>query len=129
MWQHFQRGSHKGDLGVISFFYLLCVGEYTSSWSRQLQRTRHFQTKDVSFHRNRVVLDPLSRLDELLTATGATLKLTNQKNGVWSSCVHHHAIANKCVCPIRALAWQVHHVLSNGSNGDNMMCTFFDRRG
>ena len=75
-----------------------------------------------------MVLDPLAGLDKLLTATGATLKLTNQKNSVRGSCVYHHAIANKHLCPIRALEQRVHHIISNGGNS-NMLCTFFDHRG
>ena len=122
-------GAAKGDLGVIAFFYLLRVGEYASSRTRGLRRTKQFRVRDVSFHRNGVVLDPAENLDVLTSATGATLKLTNQKNGVRGSCVHHHAISNRRACPVRALARRVHHVLSSGGSGDDMLCSFFDHRG
>ena len=118
-----------GDLGVVAFFYLLRVGEYTSSCTRGLRRTKQFRVRDVSFHRHGRIIDPAGDLEALLSATGATLKLTNQKNGVRGSCVHHHAISNTDVCPVRALARRVHHVRSNGGTGDDMLCTFFDHRG
>ena len=35
-----RRGRVKGNVGVVDFFYLFCVGEYTSLRSRQLRQTR-----------------------------------------------------------------------------------------
>ena len=32
----------KGDMGIISFFYLLRVGKYTLSWTKGLRRTKQF---------------------------------------------------------------------------------------
>ena len=119
----------KGDMGIIAFFYLLRVGEYTSSRTKGLRRTKQFRTRDVSFFRDGEMLDPKAPLAELETATGATLKLTNQKNGVRGSCVHHHAIRNRELCPVRALARRVHHVYANNGSGDDMVCTFFDHVG
>ena len=75
----------KGDMGVVAFFYLLRVGEYTSSCAKRLRRTKQFRARGVSFFREGVMLDPQAPLEELMTATGATLKLTNQKNGVRGS--------------------------------------------
>ena len=123
------KAAAKGDLGVVAFFYLLRVGEYTSSRTRGLRRTKQFRVRDVSFHRNGEILDPSGDLAVLLSATGATLKLTNQKNGVRGSCVHQHAISNTNLCPVRALARRVNHILANGGSGDDMLCTFFDHQG
>ena len=88
---------------MAAFFYLLDVGEYTSSCIHRLRRTKQFWAQDVSFHQNGEVLAPMTGLDMLLSATGATLKLTNQKNGVRGSCVHHHTISNTSLCLVRAL--------------------------
>ena len=119
----------KGDMGIVAFFYLLRVGEYTSSKTRGLRRTKQFRAQDVSFFQDGEILDPRAPLEELETATGATLKLTNQKNGVRGSCVQHHAIRNSKLCPVRALARRIHHIYANGGAEEDMLCTFFDHVG
>ena len=119
----------KGDLGVIAFFFLLRVGEYTTSRTRGTRRTKQFRATDVSFFRNGEILDPRAPLEVLEAATGATMKLTNQKNGVRGSCVHHHAISNRELCPVRALARRVHHIYANGGSEDDMLCTYVDHVG
>ena len=75
----------------------------------------------MSFFRNGEMLDPRAPLEVLEAATGATMKLTNQKNGVQGSCVHHHAISNWELFPVHALARRVHHIYANGGSGDDMV--------
>ena len=113
-------------MGIIAFFFLLRLGKYTSLRTKGLWWTKQFRTRDVSFFCDGEVLDPKAPLAELETATGATLKLTNQKNSVQETCVHHNAIRNRDLCPVRALTQRVHHVYANGGLGDNMLCTFID---
>ena len=105
------------------------MGKYTLLRAKGLWRTKQFQTKDVPFFRDGVILDPTAPLAELEPTTGATLKLMNQKNGVRGSCVHHHAIGNQRLCPVRALAKRVHHIHANSGSGDDMLCTFYDHMG
>ena len=119
----------RRDLRVVAFFYLLRVGKYTSSRTRRLRRTKQFQVQDVSFHRYGAILHPTGDLGVLLSATCATLKLTNQKNGVRGLWVHHHTISNTCLCPVRALARRVHHIISNGGTGNDMLCRFSTTEG
>ena len=119
----------KGDLGVIAFFFLLRVGEYTTLRTKGMRRTKQFRAKDVSFFRDGEMLDPRAPLEVLESATGATMKLTNQKNGVQGSCVHHHTINNRELCPVRALARRVHHIYANKGSGEDMLCTFADHVG
>ena len=69
----------KGDLGIISFFFLLRVGEYSLSRSKGLQHTKQFRAKDVSFFCNGDVLGAQAPLLKLETANGATMNLINQK--------------------------------------------------
>lgn len=116
-------------MGVIAFFYLLRVGEYTTSQMRGLRRTKQFRAQDVSFFRDGVVLHPQTKAGTLETATGATLRLTNQKNGVWGSCVHHHTISNRELCPAQVLARRIHHIYENTGSDDDMLCTYFDHMG
>ena len=72
----------KGDMGIIAFFYLLQVGEYTSLQTKGLRWTKQFRTRNVSFFRDGEMLDPATPLAELETAMGAILNITNQKNRV-----------------------------------------------
>jgi hypothetical protein len=39
--------------------------------------------------------------------------------------IHQEAIRNKPQCPIKALAYRVHHILSNGGNEDTLLCSYF----
>jgi hypothetical protein len=76
-----------GDLSLIAYYYLLRVGEYTTkSKHENTQQTVQFKMEDIRFFGR----DKSSRLrclpgdvsDQFIaTASGATLKLDNQKNG------------------------------------------------
>ena len=118
-----------GDLDMVAFFYLLRVGEYTSTKTKRRTRTKQFRVRDVSFQKEGRILDPAAPLNILMTASGATLKLTNQKNGIRGSCVHHHVVTPASQCPVRALARRVNHILSNGGSPESMLCCFYDHLG
>lgn len=64
-------------------------------------------------------------MDILQTATSATLKLTNQKNGRMGDTIHQEATGTD-ECPIKALALRIHHILSNGGTGENYLCDYLD---
>jgi hypothetical protein len=70
------------------------------------------------------VLPRTSPLAELLTSDAATLKISNQKNGRMGETIHQKAI-NIDACPIKALAYRVHHILSNGGTNDSLICTYY----
>ena len=100
-----------GDLSLVAFYYLLRVGEYTVKSSRRnTKQTTQFRMKDIAFY----VKDDQGRLRQLprhatdkwiLTkAVGATLRLTNQKNGWKNVCIHQHATGDLFICPVKALA-------------------------
>ena len=88
------------DLGLIAFFFLLRVGEYTTTKSKKRNRTKNFRAQGLSFQRNGIMLNPKGDLSTLLTVTGAIL----------GSCVHHHAIEIAENCPIMALSRRVNHI-------------------
>ena len=76
-----------GDLEMITFYYILCVGEYTAPKLRGQQlRTQQFFVNDVSFFKlrnNCGFLSPLTlntSKHELLSEVAATLSITEQKN-------------------------------------------------
>jgi hypothetical protein len=119
------------DLSVIAFFYLLRVGEYTTP--RQVKRngrlvratrTIQFRVQDVGFWKDQKQLDRNSSLSDLLEASSATLKISNQKNGKMGQTIHHEAI-NECYCPIKALAHRIHHILHNKGTEEALICTYF----
>ena len=123
------------DLSTIAFYYLLRVGEYTrpryvrrgKRWIRAT-RTIQFQLKDIGFFKNGKILSRESPLIALYTADGATMKITNQKNGRMGQVVHQEA-TGKIDCPVRALARRVHHILSNGGKQTDLLCTFLSDAG
>lgn len=117
-----------GDLCNIAFYYLLRVGEYTHTSSRNRKRTIQFRVNDVTFRRQGRVLNNMADTMELLAADEATLQITNQKNGKKGQCIHHFATGTN-TCPIRALARRVSHILQRGGNPDSPISTYFNQLG
>ena len=121
------RTQAVGDLTLIAFYYLLRSGEYTkprkvlrNGKMVHATRTRQFQIKDIGFWKNGQILPRNSPLALLLAADSCTLKISNQKNGRTGQTLHHESTGSNGA--VAALARRVHHVLSNGGNGDNLLC-------
>ena len=118
------------DLMMIAFYYLLRSGEYTKpkfvttkeGKRRKATRTVQFRVKDVGFFNGCFSINrEKATLKELLQATTVTLRIHDQKNGRMGDCITQEAIPNG---PTQALARRVHHILSNGGNGDSLLCDF-----
>ncbi len=83
-----------GDLSMIAFYYLLCIGKYTVKGKRNnTKQTVQFKFEDVTFFKKtkagQLRCLPRNAPDKLiLSANNATLKLDNQKNGWKGVCVH-----------------------------------------
>jgi hypothetical protein len=123
-----------GDLGLIAFYYLLRVGEYTkprystsNGVKRRSTRTVQFRVADIGFFYNGQILPRKSSLEILSKATSCTLKITNQKNGRMGQTIHHHAIKG-AACPIKALARRVHHIFSNGGSAASLICDVYEKK-
>ena len=121
------------ELGVIAFYYLLRVGEYThprtvtrNGTTKKTTRTVQFAVQNVGFFKNGTLVPLTAPLTELLLADQATLKITNQKNGRMGETIHHHS-TNTEDCPVKALACRVHHILSNGGEKDRLLCDYCDK--
>ena len=105
-----------GDWVLIAFYYLLRVGEYTTKDARpDTKQTVQFRIKDVTFF----YYDKQGRLrqlrrdasdEEILQAAGATLRLSNQKNGWKGVCIFHFANGDEFLYPVRALARRYIHI-------------------
>ena len=122
-----------GDLIVITIYYLLQVGEYTTKTKRRGQtRTRQFRVKDVTFFRRNedgdLVIVPASASDDKIQrASAATLRISNQKNGHLGACVHQEEIVGEqWACHLRALARRVLHICRHTSERNTLLCAYWD---
>jgi hypothetical protein len=121
------RAQAVGDLTLIAFYYLLRSGEYTKP--RKVQRngrmvhatrTKQFQIKDIGFWKNGRILPRESPLHLLLTADSCTMKISNQKNGRTGQTLHQESTGPTGA--VASVARRVHHILSNGGSGENLIC-------
>ena len=121
-----------GDLAAIAFYYLLRVGEYTYRDEKKRTRTQQFRVKDVHFWTGTEDdMEHLPRdapMEQLLQASGATMRISNQKNGTRGQLIYHEATGDQH-CPIRALARRVGHIRQHTSDENTMLGTHFDKRG
>ena len=118
-----------GFLGNIAFYYLLRVGEYTWSGTKQKRRTKQFQVKNVIFRNGQHVIPNTAPLSQLLKATSATLVIDNQKNGIRGQCIHHQCTGHGN-SPVKSLAHRVHHIMSSfGNNQSTCLSAYLGRDG
>ena len=55
------------------------------------------------------------------------MMIHNQKNG-WKNHEIHQEASGLSTCPIRALAYRVHHILSNGGNDNDYICAYYTKK-
>lgn len=73
----------QGQIALVAFYYLLRVGEYSNRWRKQACRMQQFCLCDVAFwHGTESVLATHTTPEQMMLATAATLRLSNQKNGI-----------------------------------------------
>jgi len=120
-----------GDLSLVAFYYLLRVGEYTNKRKRnETKQTVQFRLSDVTFFKfdKDGILKQLPKNasdKDILTADGATLTLTNQKNGWKGVCIHHHANGDDFLCPVRALGRRVVEIRAHTSQMNTNLSAFW----
>jgi hypothetical protein len=114
------------DLICVAFYFLLRVGEYTYSKPKRRTRTQRFRVKDVTLRRgDQSIIPHTAPLAELLTATHATLMISNQKNGCRGQCIHHHC-TGLVTSPVKALARRIAHIMSHTTDVDTALSTYYD---
>ena len=118
-----------GDLTLIAFYYLLRVGEYTSKRTNRVSRTVQFRLADIAFKRDNEILPRDAPIETLLTATAATLRLDNQKNGIRGSLIHRDAMRDADACPVKALVRRFVHLRDHGAHKHELLCTYWDELG
>jgi hypothetical protein len=113
------------DFVTIAFYFLLRVGEYTSSSSTKKTRTVQFRRNDVTFWRELPTgqtyrLSPDAPLESLLQASSVTFRLSNQKNGVQDATLTHGPVDGE-FCPARRYAASRQ---ANPANSFAMLCQY-----
>jgi hypothetical protein len=121
-----------GHLILIAFYYLLRVGEYTkprfvnrNNVRVSASRTKQFQYSNIGFFKNNEIVPRTSPLSLLLSCDSATMKISNQKNGRMGETIHQNATGT-ALCPVKALAYRIHHITENGGTCDRLICDYFD---
>lgn len=118
-----------GDLVNIAFYYLLRVGEYTYDGKRQRKRTRQFRVRDITFWaEDGTVIPNTEPLEVLLTATEATMTISNQKNGTRGQVIHHEMPNNTEDSPLSSLAYRVAHIMAHTNNQDTPISAYFTKK-
>ena len=92
-----------GDLALIYIFYMLRVGEYTQRWEKTNTCTIKLRLCDIVFKNGDVLITRDAPASEILAATAATLRLSNQHNGIRGSLIHCRTAGGK-YSPVVALA-------------------------
>lgn len=113
------------DLIILAFFFLLRVGEYTSS--RQPRQTVALRRKDIRLWYRGTPLDHRLPLAELLAADAVTVCLENQKNGFRGATLHHTASGHQWLCPVKCAARLVHE--TQNMSPDTGIGTYADEQG
>ena len=67
-------------------------------------------------------------MEELLQADGATLRLSNQKNGVRGAMIHRSAMEG-IFCPVKALVRRFVHLRENKAKDDDIISSYWDHLG
>ena len=120
-----------GDLILIAFYFLLRIGEYTIKATRNnSKQTVQFRMKDVQFFKKQKgLLRPLpatASKEEIMTADGVTLRLSNQKNGYKNACIHQEHNGRSICSPVRAVGRRFCHIREHSNNPNTYLSAFFE---
>jgi hypothetical protein len=121
---------------IAPFFFLLRVGEYTCKGSRnETKQTIQFRMKDVTFFKK----DKAGRLRQLpraspdwmiLSADGATLTLSNQKNGWQNVSIHHEWSGEDLKDVVRSIGCHFCHIRRHmNNNWETFLSAVFTEEG
>ena len=127
--QHTHYGNPQawttGRLIVLAYFFLLRVGEYTPATNKKRKkRTIPLRKCDVRLIRGGRAMDPEAPLHELLTATGVTTCLENQKNGHKDQTLFHDKSDDPDLCPVTTVAYLLDSM--RGMPNDTPLGTYLD---
>jgi hypothetical protein len=121
-----------GDLTMIAFYYLFCIGEYTTKGTcNNSKQMEEFKMGDITFfakdNQGNLCCFPRDATADLIAAAdGATMKLGNQKNGWKRVCVYQEANGDPLNCPVRALGRRYLHLCKNGATKTTIISAYFN---
>jgi hypothetical protein len=114
------------DMALIAFYFLLQVGEYTSTAKTAKKLTQAFWIQDITLWDNNRILDHSLLLDAfLIRCTAAMLPISNQKNGKRNQAIHHEATSFD-TCPAKALIRRIKHSATHTPNSKTIISTYFE---
>ena len=130
---HKATEQHKavGDMVLITFYYLLYIGEYTTKDKRPESKcTVEYKLEDSTFfgYNDKGQLWVIPRetpADIIAKADLAKLKLDNQKNGHKGVCVHHDTNGDPVFCLVRALCQRYLHLQAHCAPQTTTLSTYF----
>ena len=106
------------------------MGEYTQKSKKSNSRTVQFRLSDIAFKNGDTIIPPSAPPSHFPQATAATLRLSNQKNGIRGSLIHRSACPNgDPYCPVRALARRYLHLRDNNAIPFDLLSAFWDHMG
>ena len=73
-----------------------------------------------------VRLSPNASDDEIMSASNATLKLGNQKNGWKDVCINHKHNLHETLCGVQAIGRRYCHIRRNSSNPNTTLFTIYE---
>jgi len=119
-----------GDLTMIMFYYLQCIGEYTTKGTHNnSKQTEEFKMGDITFFAkdkqgNLRCLPRNATSDLIAAADGATMKLDSLKNGWKGVCVYQEANSDPLNCPVKALGRRYLHLCANGATKTTIISSY-----
>ena len=94
------------------------------------KQTVQFRMMDVAFfgkEEDRLTLLPVDAPEEdIMKAAGATLRLSNQKNGHKNACIHQEHNGHEWYSPVRALGRQYCHIREHTTNPETYLSAYFE---
>ena len=125
------RDGAVGARMILAFYYLLCIGEYTTKGTHNnSKQTKEFKMGDITFFAkdkqgNLCCLPQDATADLIAAADGTTIKLDNQKNGWKGVCVYQEANGDPLDCPVRALGQRYLHLCKEWGYEDSYHLDIF----
>jgi len=113
-----------GELVLIAFYFLLCVGEYTFHNTQHC--TQQFQLGDMKFFAKDQQILPEQLESNADCITLVSLTIENQKNGRKGDILSHHALkkGDKTCCPIKAVVSRAIDLVWMKATGNTLICAY-----
>jgi len=82
----------------------------------------------MTFKKGNTIIPQDVSVEDLMQVTGATLRLSNQKNGACGALIHRSAMEGG-YCPVRALVQRFLHLCNHHATLDTIISAYWDHLG